>query len=211
MPTTRLTLRIGSVGRHLLAALERRLAQLQQRRDVERLVQAVILRDLADNGPRCRPRPADRRSLREIEAARLPMLDGLRSAPAGRLRPTISSMVRKPSWAINLAHFLGDEAHEVDDVLGLAGELLAQLRVLRGHADRAGVQMADAHHDAAQRHQRRGGEAELLGAEQRGDDHVAAGLQLAVGLDDDAAAQIVEHQRLVRLGQAQLPRERRRA
>ena len=88
---------------------------------------------------------------------------------------------------------------------GVAGELLAQLRVLRGHADRAGVQVADAHHDAAQRHQRRRGEAELLGPEQGADDHVAAGLELAVHLDDDAAAQVVEHQRLLRLGQAQLP------
>ena len=53
--------------------------------------------------------------------------------------------------------------------------------------------------------QRRGGEAELLGAQQRGDDHVAAGLELAVGLHHDAAAQVVEHQRLVGLGQAQFP------
>ncbi len=105
-----------------------------------------------------------------------------------------------------LAHFLGDEAHEVDDVLRLAGELGPQPRVLRGHADRAGVQVADAHHDAAQRHQRRRGEAELLRAQQGADDHVAAGLELAVHLDDDAAAQVVEQQRLVRLGQAQFPR-----
>ena len=84
-----------------------------------------------------------------------------------------------------------DEAHEVHDVLRLAGELLAQLRILRRDAGRAGVQMADAHHDAARRHQRRGREAEFLGAEQRGDDDIAAGLQLTVGLDRDAAAQIV--------------------
>ena len=48
-------------------------------------------------------------------------------------------------------------------------------------------------------------EAELLGPEQRGDDHVAAGLQLAVGLDDDPVAELVEHERLLRLGQAELP------
>ena len=90
-------------------------------------------------------------------------------------------------------------------MLGLAGELLAQLGVLGGDADRAGVQVADAHHDAARGDQRRGGEAEFLGAQQRRDRDVAAGLQLAVGLDRDAAAQIVQHQRLVRLGQAQLP------
>ena len=62
-----------------------------------------------------------------------------------------------------------------------------------------------------ERDERRGREAELLGAEQRGDDDVAAGLQLAVDLDDDAAAQVVEHQRLVRLGEAELPRDARRA
>ena len=54
--------------------------------------------------------------------------------------------------------------------------------------------------------QRRGGEAELLGAEQGGDDDVAAGLELAVGLHDDPVAQPVEQQRLLGLGQAELPR-----
>jgi hypothetical protein len=62
-------------------------------------------------------------------------------------------------------------------VLGLAGEALAQHRVLRGHADRAGVEVALAHHDAADDDQRRGGEAELVGAQQRADDDVAAGLR----------------------------------
>jgi hypothetical protein len=75
----------------------------------------------------------------------------------------------------DLAHFLGDEEEVVDDVLGLAGEALAQHRVLRRDADRAGVEMALAHHDAAGRDQRRGGEAELVGAEQRADHDVAAG------------------------------------
>ena len=92
------------------------------------------------------------------------------------------------------------------DVLGLAGELLAQLRVLRGDAHRAGVQVALAHHDAA-RATTSGAvrEAELLGAQQRGDHHVAAGLQLAVDLHADAVAQVVQHQRLLRFGQAEFP------
>ena len=37
-------------------------------------------------------------------------------------------------------------------------------------------------------------------------DDVAAGLELAVDLHDDAVAQVVEHERLLRLGQADLPR-----
>ena len=104
------------------------------------------------------------------------------------------------------ARFLGDEEEEVDDVLGPALELRAQHRVLRRHAHRAGVEVALAHHDAALDHQRRGREAELVGAEQRADHDVAAGLHLAVGLHADAAAQAVQHQRLLRLGQAELPR-----
>ena len=80
------------------------------------------------------------------------------------------------------AHFLGDEEEEVDDVLGLADEALAQHRVLRGDADRAGVEMALAHHDAAGGDQRRGGEAEFVGAEQRADDDVASGAHAAVDL-----------------------------
>ena len=48
------------------------------------------------------------------------------------------------------AHFLGDELHEVDRVIGIAGEFFAQLRILGGDADRACVEMANAHHDAAE-------------------------------------------------------------
>ena len=105
-----------------------------------------------------------------------------------------------------LAHFFGDEEEVVDDMLGLAGEALAQHRILRGDADRAGVEVALAHHDAAFDHQRRGGETEFVGAEQRADDDVAAGLHLAVDLDADAAAQAVQHQRLLRFGQTEFPR-----
>ena len=65
--------------------------------------------------------------------------------------------------------------------------------------------MADPHHDAARHDQRGGGEAELLGPEQGADDHVAPRFQLAVDLDHDAVAQPVGHQRLLGLGQSQLP------
>ena len=67
--------------------------------------------------------------------------------------------------------------------------------------------MADAHHDAARRDERAGGKAKLLGAEQRGDGDVPAGLQLSVGLHRDAVAKIVEHEGLVGFGDAELPRE----
>jgi hypothetical protein len=130
---------------------------------------------------------------------------GLRSRPLAFQCSTAARVSSTSTWPIHLldraeaelrhvlAHLLGDVLDEVLDELGLAGELLAQLGVLGGDADRAGVQVADAHHDAAADHERGGGEAELLGAEQRGDDDVAAGLELAVGLHHDPVAQAVEH------------------
>ena len=50
-----------------------------------------------------------------------------------------------------------------------------------------------------------GPERELLGAEQRGDEQVAAGLQAAVGAQRDAVAQAVAQEDLVDLGEAELP------
>ena len=54
--------------------------------------------------------------------------------------------------------------------------------------------------------ERRGGEAEFFGAHERRDHDVAPGLHLAVNLDDDAVAQTVHAQHLLRLGEAELPR-----
>ena len=66
--------------------------------------------------------------------------------------------------------------------------------------------MALAHHDAADGDQRRGGEAEFVGAKKRADHHVAAGADAAVDLHGDAPAQAIGDQCLVGLGQPDLPR-----
>ena len=92
---------------------------------------------------------------------------------------------------------------------GDALELLPQLFVLRADADRAGVGMALTHHDAAHGDQAGGADAELLGAEHGGDHHVAPGLDAAVGAQFHPMAQPVQHQHLVRLGQAHFPRQAR--
>ena len=63
-----------------------------------------------------------------------------------------------------LAHFLRDEVHEVHHMGGIAGKFLAQLGVLRGHANRASVKMANPHHDAAESYQRRSRKTELFRA-----------------------------------------------
>ena len=124
------------------------------------------------------------------------------------------------------AHFRHDltqlfrhEEEVIDHMLRLSGEARAQCRVLRRHADRTGIEMAFAHHDASRRNQRRGGKAELVSPQQRPDRNVASGAESAVNLHRDTAAQTIEQQRLLRLGKADLPRatrvgergERRRA
>src|SRR5690606_38570184 len=54
--------------------------------------------------------------------------------------------------------------------------------------------------------ERRRRKAELVGPEQRADDDVTSRAQAAVDLQADAAAQAVEDERLLRLGEAHLPR-----
>ena len=129
-----------------------------------------------------------------------------RSAGEEQVRPA-DDLVEgaKAHLAELFPHFLGHEEEIVDDLLGRSGKLGTEDRVLRGDADRAGVQMALAHHHAAHGDQGGRGEAVLLGAQAGGDDDVAAGLELAVGLEPDPAAQAVANQGLLGLGQAQFP------
>ena len=106
-----------------------------------------------------------------------------------------------------LPQLLCHEGQVVDDIFRLALEALAQLRVLGADAHGAGVEVADPHHDAAFAHQQGSAEAEFLRAQHTADGHIAAGEQLRVALDADAAAQTVQDQGLVGLGDAQLPRQ----
>ena len=88
----------------------------------------------------------------------------------------------------DLANLLGDKEEEVDDVLGLAGEAFRSTGTPAvADADRTRVEMTLAHHDAAGGDQRRGGETEFVGPEQRADHDVAAGAEAAVDLYGDAA------------------------
>src|SRR5262249_1952167 len=66
-------------------------------------------------------------------------------------------------------------------------------------------QVANTHHDATHGHQGGGRETEFFSAKQRRDNDVPAGFQLAVSLHNDAGAQVIENESLMRLGQAELP------
>ncbi len=105
------------------------------------------------------------------------------------------------------ADVLGDGREVAHHVLGRARELGAQVLALGGDARGAGIEMALAGHVAAEGDETGGTEAVLLGAEERRHDHVATGLQAAVRAQRDAVAQIVAHQDLVDLGEAELPRD----
>ena len=188
-----------------LAALQRRLAQRDQRGGVERLLDLVLLPDLA--------RPQGRlgnlglvEDPAEVQVVGLPVVDR-----AAHLEPlgVADHFLEGPEAELGhvLADFLGHVVHEVDDRLRIAREAGAKDRILRGDSDRAGVQVAGSHHHATERDQGRRGEAELLRAEEGADDHVAAGLHLAVHLDGDARPQVVHQQDLVRLGDPQFPRQ----
>ena len=106
----------------------------------------------------------------------------------------------------DLAQFLGNEEEIVDDMLRRAGEALAQNRVLRRNADRTGVEMALAHHQAARGNQRRRGKAEFVRAQKRRDCDIAPGAHSAVHLHGNAPAKSVEHQGLLGFRQADFPR-----
>ena len=142
---------------------------------------------------------------REVEALGLPVLDHLALVEHLHLADHLGEGA-EAHLRHQLAHLFGDEEEEADDMLGLADEALAQHRVLRGDTDRAGVEVALAHHDAARRDQRRGREAEFVGAKERAEDDVAPGADAAIDLHRDAPAQAVGDQRLVGLGEPDLPR-----
>lgn len=104
------------------------------------------------------------------------------------------------------AHVRGDEPEELFHEFCSARELLPESGILGGDPDGACVEMTHPHEDAAEDHQGRRGEPELLGAEQRRDQHVPTGAQTAVALHGDAVAKAAQHEGLLGFGEPDLPR-----
>ena len=189
---------------HGLAALERRCAaadELPVERVVEHRAPAGRVRPRGASAGRSGAFSTIDRSTRRAFQCSIAS-----SMSSSSVRPIMSWTRRTPSEAMIWRTSSAIKHQVVDDVLRRAAEAISQLRILRRDPHRTGVQVADAHHDAAHRDQRRGREAELVGPEQRPDHDVAPGLHLAVDLDRDPRAQVIEHQRLLGLGQADLPR-----
>ena len=181
---------------HRFPSLQRRRAELDQL-VVDRLFEAVVLRYRLEHAHAV-PWGGRRQHVREVEPFGLPA-----GAFAAHLQPIRAAdqlgQAADPERGHDLAHLVGHVKHEADHVFGLPVELRAQDRVLRRDADRAGVQVAFAHHDAAARDQRCRREPELLGAEQRGDHDIAPGAHSVRPLVGSRGCEIVLHQYLVRL------------
>ena len=193
----------GDVDGHRPALLERRGGHLDQG-PVQGRLQPVLLAPHPAGGGAGPGRLGPVQDGGQVQAARLPVVH--RSGRVEHLHPAHRLVeAAEPQLGQQLPHLGGDVFEEVHHELGPAGELGPQLGVLGGHPHRAGVEVAHPHHHAAHDHQRGGGEAELLGPQQGGHHHVPAGLELAVDLDGDPVPQVVEHQRLLGLGQPQLP------
>mmetsp|Transcript_139258 Transcript_139258/g.353067 ORF Transcript_139258/g.353067 Transcript_139258/m.353067 type:complete len:299 (-) Transcript_139258:3120-4016(-) len=105
------------------------------------------------------------------------------------------------------AHLLGHEHQVVHHVLRHTFEFLAEDWVLGCNADWASIQVALAHHDATQGDERRRGHRNLLCPKQSGHDDIAPGSDLAVSLHSHSVPQPVQHERLVGLSDADLPRQ----
>ena len=73
----------GQLGHDLLAALDGGLAEVEQHGEVERLVEAVILRDLAEAAD-LGPDVGLVEDVAEVEALGLPVIDGLPGLRGGR-------------------------------------------------------------------------------------------------------------------------------
>ena len=187
-----------------LAALDGGDAGRQQPRHVQGALDAVVLRDLAITSDVVR-HIGSMQQPRQVQPLGLPMVGLDLEQPVGPAHHFVDGAETEPGQ--ELAQFLGHEAEEIDDMVGRAREALAQFRILRRHADRTGVEVAHPHHHAPQRHQAGGGKTELFRPQEGGDRHISAGLELAIRLDDDPTAQIVEDEGLMGVGQAQLPRQ----
>ena len=108
-----------------------------------------------------------------------------------------------------IANFFGERAEISDDHFRLAVEFGAELFVLRGDADGAGVEMALAGHDAADGEERGGAETEFVGAEESANDDVARKFQAAVDAKRDARTEACANERVVRFAKADFPGQTR--
>ena len=181
------------------------MTELQEDLHVEGFFDAVILFDLAV-APHVFRYVGLVENVGEVEPLGFPVFDGFtRFEFVGASNHFVEGA--DAEFGHDFAHFLGDEVHEVDHMLRITSELGTQFGILCCDADRTGVHLADAHHDAADRDQRGGGKAKFFRSQKSSNDDIATSFKLTVGFDGDAAAQIIQQERLVGFGDTEFPRQ----
>ena len=180
-------------------AADRRLAL----REEQRTEPVALVRDGLADVARV-PLAGSREKRREVERVGR----GVAGAPLAEQVGAADGLVERPEAEPReqLAHLESDEPEVRLDHLGRARELRAQLRPLARDPDRARVEVARAHHQAALGDEQRRAERELVRAEQRRDDDVAPGLEAAVDPHAHPPAEAVRDECLLRLCEPELPR-----
>ena len=168
---------------------------------------ALVRHRLADVARRAPALPHEQR--REVERVR----GGVARAPLAQALDAADRLVERAEAerGEQLAHLERDEAEVRLDHLGRPAELRPQLRPLARDPDGARVEVAGAHHQAALGEEERRAERELVGAEQRGDDDVAPGLEAAVDAQAHAPAEAVARRAPAASRRARAPTARPRA
>ncbi len=140
------------------------------------LLEAVILLDLHDSGRRRAPASGEY----SIARGRGPSPSSAEIALRGfELVDAADHLVDRAEAELrhDLAHSSATKNKKFTTCSGLPANFSRSTGSCVATPTGQVFEVAHAHHDAARRDERRGGEAQLLGAEQRGDHHVAAGLQ----------------------------------
>ena len=97
--------------------------------------------------------------------------------------------------------------HKVLNILRLAAEPLAQLRILGCDTHRTSIKITHTHHDTAHCYEWCRCKSELLCTKQCCDQNVSAGHELSIRLHDNTIPQTIHEQRLMCLCDTQLPRK----
>jgi len=164
-------------AKNLFLSFNGRLAEFQQDSIVERLLEAVVLWDLAETS-NAGWHFGLIKNLAEVEAFGFPVVDGLLTSSRST-RPIILFIWRKPSWAMSSRTSSAMNRMKLETCSGgrrnsFAAPDFASLR------RPAGVQVADPHHDASEGDEGRRGETKFFRAKKSGHDHIATGFQLAI-------------------------------
>ena len=88
---------------------------------------------------------------------------------------------------------LCNKSHKVNDIFRFSGKTLTKLRILGCDTNRAGIQVADTHHDASHGYKRSGCKTEFFRTKDGCNGNITAAHQFSVCLDPDLVTKAVHN------------------